>query len=221
VTFPSAPPPTFTTGWPGLPTPGKAKPVDAPRTGRYAFKAAARRKARLRRAAEALGQLPQEGEAVHFLIESYFDPCDLIEVAARAHPAPCEVLRTATLSFSARNVRQLCDLIDGELVHKLTLLSSDWMKDANAKVYTLAREELAERRRATVAAARAHAKVSCLHFADGARLVFEGSGNLSSCRTIEQVACIRDVGLHDWHAQWIDSKVLPHESDQGRCEATG
>jgi hypothetical protein len=198
---------TFTTGWPGLPAAGSAKPDATPRAGRHAFKAARRRKARLRRAAEALGQLPAEGEAVHFLIEAYFDPCDLIEVAARAHPAPCEHLRCATLSFSARNVRQLCDLIDAGLVRRLTLLSSDWMRDANAKVYGLAREELAGRRGATLASARAHAKVNALAFADRARLVFEGSGNLSSCRTVEQVTCIRDVGVHDFHAAWIDARV--------------
>jgi hypothetical protein len=144
--IPTAPAPTFTAAFPFPGLPGKGKADDTPRAGRHAWKAAARRKARLRRAAEALGQLPRQGEAVHFLIESYFDPCDLIEVAARAHPAPCERLRCATLSFSARNVRQLCDLIDGGVVRGLTLLSSDWMRDANVKVYALAREQLAERR---------------------------------------------------------------------------
>jgi hypothetical protein len=78
------------------------------------------------------------------------------------------------------------------------------MAKANAKVYAQAREELAEQRGGTVAAARAHCKVSVLDFADGARLVFEGSGNLSSCRTVEQVACINDHGLAAFHGAWID-----------------
>jgi hypothetical protein len=212
MTFPTLTPPTFATAFrfPGNPSPdkgeGKAE-KDAPHAGRYVWKATRRRVARLRRAKDAIGQLPQEGEAVHFLIEAYFDPADLIEVACRAHPVPCAHLRTATLSFSGRNVRQMVGLIDAEMVRKLTLLCSDWMAKANAKVYAQAREELAEQRGATVAAARAHCKVSVLDFADGARLVFEGSGNLSSCRTIEQVACIRDDGLADFHAQWIDRKV--------------
>lgn len=211
--FPAPPPLTFTNASPfGLPAPGKAKADEAPRAGRHSFRAAARRKARLRRAADALGQLPAEGEAVHFLIESFFDPADLIEAAVRAHGSPCEHLRTATLSFSARNVRQLCGLIDAGLVKRLTLLASDWMRDANRKVYDLAREELADRRGQVLTSARCHCKVSCLHFAGGARLAFEGSGNLSSCRTVEQVMCARDAGLHDWHAAWIDAKVKESET---------
>jgi hypothetical protein len=51
--------------------------------------------------------------------------------------------------------------------------------------------------------------------------VFEGSGNLSSCRTIEQVACISDAGLHDWHAHWIDSKAGAHEGDEGGSPQKG
>ena len=43
-----------------------------------------------------------------------------------------------------------------------------------------------------------------LGFADGGGLVMEGSGNLSSCRTVEQITAIVDQGLADWHAQWID-----------------
>jgi hypothetical protein len=209
VTFPAPPPLTFTTASPfGPPAPGKADEgkadKDAPHAGRHAFKAKARRTARLRRAAEALGRLPAEGESVHFLIESYFDPADLIEAACRAHGAPCGVLRCSTLSFSKRNVNTLARLIDSGMVHKLVLLGSDWMAKANAPVWAYAVEELVEKRGQVLASARCHCKVSTLAFADGARLVFEGSGNLSSCRTIEQITCVRGAGLHAWHSQWID-----------------
>jgi hypothetical protein len=204
--IPTVPTPTFNTAFPfaGPPSAKAEAERDAPRAGRYAWKATARRKARLRRAADAVGQLPAPGEAVHFLIEAFFDPADLIEVAVRAHATPCTTLRCATLSFSVRNVRQMVGLIDTGLVGKLTLLCSDWMRDANVKTHAYAVEELAGRRGATVAAARCHAKVSVLVFAGGARLVFEGSGNLSSCRTVEQVTCINDGGLADWHSGWID-----------------
>jgi hypothetical protein len=206
--IPTAPAPTFATAFPfpGAPAPARqeGKGKDAPHAGRLTRRAALRRTARLRRAAEALGRLPSAGEAVHFLIEAFFDPCDLLAAACRAHPAPCDRLRTSTLSFSACNVRQLAGLIDAGLVRGLTLLCSDWMKDANARVYALARQELAEERGATVAAARCHAKVSALHFADGATLVFEGSGNLSSCRTVEQVTAVNDPALAAFHAAWID-----------------
>jgi hypothetical protein len=210
VTFPTAPAPTFATAFPFPGPPSKAKAEkDAPQAGRFTAKAAARNKARLRRAAEALGHLPARGESVHFLIESYFDPADLIAVVVEHALTVCTHLRTATLSFSTRNVRQLVGLIDRGLVRRLTLLCSDWMAKANAKVYALAVEELAAKRGAVVASARSHCKVSVLDFGtfdDGTpdALVFEGSGNLSSCRTIEQVTCIRDAGLAEWHSRWVD-----------------
>lgn len=187
---------------PPVPQEGKAK--DAPRAGQYRWKPARRHYARLRRAQDALGALPDPGAATHWLLESYYDPCDIAEAIIRAHGGPCGHLRAATLSFSARNVKHLAALIDGGQVRKLTLLCSDWMRDANSKTHTLAVEELAQARGATVAAARTHCKVCVIGFADGTRYVTEGSGNLSSCRCAEQIMCANDRGLANFHSAWID-----------------
>ena len=143
-------------------------------------------------------------EATHWLLESYYDPLDITEAIIRGHGGPCERLRLATLSFSARNVRHLRGLMDEGAVRGLTLLCSDWMADANPKVYDLARADLADQRGATLARARCHAKVAVIDLAGGARFVIEGSGNTSSCRTIEQLMCANDAGLAEWHAGWID-----------------
>jgi hypothetical protein len=75
-------------------------------------------------------------------------------------------------------------------------------------------QELATRRQQTVASARCHAKVCCLAFADGLRLVFEGSANLRTNKNWEQMTAVNDAGLHDWHEGWIDEKVRDHEVDQ-------
>lgn len=215
MTFPVITPPSFTAASPFAPaTPKPAQAKDAPAAGRLTVKGLARRKARLRRAAEALGQLPGPGEGVHFLVEGFFDPADLIEVALRSEGAPCQVLRVSTLSFSKRNVAALCRWLDDGLALRLVLLGSEWMRDANPAVWHAAVKGLLEERGQTVAAARCHAKVACLDFGEGAgRLVFEGSGNLSSCRCVEQIFVARDDGLHDFHAAWIDAKVRHGESD--------
>jgi hypothetical protein len=139
----------------------------------------------------------------------------------RSRPAPCEALRVATLSFSKRNTQEMCGWLDGGLVRRLTLLSSDFMKEGNPATYYGAVKELAEARGQTVAAARCHAKVATLHFSDGLRLVFEGSMNLSTNRNLEQMAVINDAALHDWHAGWIDAKVAAHESDEGGSPQKG
>jgi hypothetical protein len=207
--IPLAPSPTFAPASPfAAPRPaGEPRPQagpGAPPAGRCAWRAAARRKARLQRAKDALGTLPGPGEATHWLLESYYDPLDITEAIIRGHGGPCERLRLATLSFSARNVRHLRGLMDEGAVRGLTLLCSDWMADANPKVYDLARADLADQRGATLARARCHAKVAVIDLAGGARFVIEGSGNTSSCRTIEQLMCANDAGLAEWHAGWID-----------------
>jgi hypothetical protein len=223
--FPTPPPLTFTpgpafaAGFPFPGTPGRGKAGEAPRAGRHSFRAAARRKARLRRAADALGRLPAEGEAVHFLIEAYFDPCDLIEVALRGFGAPCRTVRISTLSFSLRNVAALCRWLDENLTRHLTLLGSDWMRDANAAVWAAARRGLVEERGQVLASARCHAKVAALDFGPAGKLVLEGSGNLSSCRTVEQIMVARDAGLHAFHRRWLDR--LAKVQDDGEEQAQG
>jgi hypothetical protein len=57
--------------------------------------------------------------------------------------------------------------------------------------------------------------VVTLAFADGLRLVFEGSANLRTNRNTENLCVVNDPGLHDGHAAWIDHKVREHEIDQG------
>jgi hypothetical protein len=58
-------------------------------------------------------------------------------------------------------------------------------------------------------------------FPDGRRLVLEGSANLRTNSNQEQFCLIRDAGLHDWHARWIDALVAKHEGDESRGRAAG
>jgi hypothetical protein len=210
MTFPTTPPPTFTTGWPGLPSAHKPRPEDLPRRARE-FKASLRRKAQLKRAADVLPHLPGPGEGLHTLLTGYFDFALVLTCVLRSRPAPCEALRVATLSFSKRNVQEMAGWLDEGLVRRLVLLSSDFMKEGNPATYFGAVKELAEQRGQTVGAARCHAKVACLHFADGLKLTFEGSANLSTNRNLENLCVVNDAALHDWHAAWIDAKVAEHE----------
>ena len=210
MTSPTVPPPTFATGFPfpGAPAPARKedKAKDAPGAGQYRWRPTRRRYARLRRAQDALGQLPAPGEAVHFLVERFWDMADLAEAIIRARATPCEALTAATLSFSARNAKQLCSLIDAGLLRSLVLLSADYMAKANAKVYAQAVEELVTKRGMVLASARTHCKIDVLDW-PGESLVIETSGNLSSCRTLEQVAVINDAGLAAFHKGWINKLV--------------
>jgi hypothetical protein len=210
MTFPTPPPVAFTTGFPGLPSGQRARPEHAP--GRASeFRASLRRKAQLKRAADVVPHLPSPGESLHALLTGYFDFALVLTCVLKSRPSPCEALRVATLSFSKRNVQELAHWLDEGLVGRLVLLSSDFMKEGNPATYYGAVKELAEARGQTVAAARCHAKVATLAFADGLRLVFKGSMNLSTNRNVEQMAVVNDPGLHDWHAAWIERKVAESE----------
>jgi hypothetical protein len=202
----------FTTGWPGLPE-GRPSPHGRHQQARD-FKAALRRKAQLRAAAEVLPHLPGPGESVHTLLTGAFDFLLVLTCVIQQRPAPCEHLRVTTLAFSRRNTQELARLLDGGNVRRLTLLTSDFMAKSNPGIYQGAVKELAEERGQTVASARCHAKVCCLAFEDGLRLVFEGSANLRTNKNWEQVTAINDADLHDWHAAWIDAKVREHEVNQ-------
>ncbi len=209
MTFPTAPPPTFTTGWPGLPGGQKPKPEEMPRRAKE-FRASLRRKAQLKRAAEVIPHLPGPGESLHTLLTGFFDFALVLTCVLRSRSVPCESLRVATLSFSKRNVQELCGWLDEGLVRRLVLLASNFMAESNAAVYQGAVAELAGQRGQTVTSARCHAKVATLAFADGLRLSFEGSANLSTNRNLENLCVVNDPGLHDWHAAWIDQKVNEH-----------
>jgi hypothetical protein len=214
--LPTPAPCAFTTGFPGLP---EARPSTRPQNVRArAFKASLRRKAQLRTAAEVVPHLPGPGESLHTLLTGTFDFMLVLTCVIQARASVCLALRLATLAFSKRNVAELCRLLDAHQVERLTLLCSDFMAKSSAAVYQGAVGELVGARGQTVASARCHAKVACLAFADGTRLVFEGSANLRTNKNVEQMTVVNDAGLHDWHAAWIAGKVRDHETEEVQDE---
>jgi hypothetical protein len=214
VLFTKPQPLTFTTGFPGLPSATRPRADDPQRRARE-FRARLRRKAQLKKAAEVIPHLPGPGESLHTLLTGYFDFALVLTCVIRSRPVPCEHARIATLSFGGKNVQEMAGWLDSGIVRRLTLLCSDFMAKASPKEYRGAVAELVEQRGQVVASARCHAKVVCLAFADGLRLVFEGSANLRTNRNMENLCVVNDPGLHDWHAAWIDQKVREHAIDQG------
>jgi hypothetical protein len=207
--LPSPPPLTFTTDFPGLPSPDRPAAEDFRRLAK-AFKARLRRSAQLRKAAEVIPHLPAEGESLHTLLTGFFDFALVLTCVLRSRPCPCDHARVSTLSFGRKNVQEIVGWIDDGLVGRLTLLCADFMAKASPEVYQGAVAELVERRGQVVGSGRCHAKVVTLAFADGLRLSFEGSANLRTNRNLENLCVVNDPGLHDFHAAWIDAKVREH-----------
>lgn len=164
-----------------------------------------RRNSMLREASKILPCLPDAGEASHVLMQGQYDLMVLL-AAIIDSGGSCQILRIATLSFNDRNVTEMVELLRTGKVSRLQLLCSEYFRDASAAEYARAGEDFGKfPGRATLAAARCHAKVILIDTPH--KMVIEGSANLRTNANCEQLAIIRDDALHDWHAGWMDEMV--------------
>jgi hypothetical protein len=127
-------------------------------------------------------------------LTGFFDFALVLTCVLRSCPVPCGHARIATLSFGPKNTQEIARWLDERLVRRVTLLCADFMAKASPEVYQGAVKELVEQRGQVVGSARCHAKVVTLAFADGLRLVFEGSANLRTNRNMENLCVVNDRG---------------------------
>jgi hypothetical protein len=177
------------------------------------FRAKARRAAMFKDAGEVVRLVPAPGEALHAVMSGTYDLMMVLVAILDRLGCPCEAMRIATLSFNKRNCHEILAQLDSGKVGRFSLLCSEYFRDNDSEVYQAIRQELVNRSQ-RLAACRNHCKVVTMSFADGTRLVLEGSANLRRNGNTEQFCLIHDAPLHDWHAAWIDALVNQHESDQ-------
>jgi hypothetical protein len=193
--------------------PGKPKAdVPTPLRGR----ALRRRMKMFKEATELLPFLPTaEGEATHAIMSGRYDLMVLLAAVLEFYGVTCQSLRCATLSWNARNIGELVELLRSGRVQVLTLMSSAFHKAHREADYAAARTEAARfPGRWRMAATRSHAKIITAAFDDGRKLVFEGSANLRTNSNAEQLAIVQDAALHNWFAEWIDRMVSEHEHEE-------
>jgi hypothetical protein len=197
-----------------------ALPDWAPRP--LSVKDVARRTAMLKEAAGVLDHLPEPGEALHAIMTGRYDLTVLLTVLIERQPMPCDNLRIGTLSLKTRNLYELFRLIDAGKVGRLTLLVSDFFKEHHMDVCKALVSELAGRSPLhRFASARSHAKVVCMDFGPGGKMVLEGSANLRTNSNREQFCLLHHAELHDWHAEWIDGMTHGQQGGQSDGDATG
>jgi hypothetical protein len=174
-------------------------------------RAAARRAAGIKEAAEALAHLPAPGESVHLIFTARLDLSDLLACLLE-RLGHCSEMKCATLGYNRRNLTSLLGWLDRGMIGALSLVASIFFRSHNGD---LVEETVAEfrARKQRVAFCPSHAKVVTMAFASGERLALEGSSNLcSSGSGREQIAIIADTALCSWHSRWIDDLVARHES---------
>src|SRR5262249_2598269 len=89
-----------------------------------AHRAAARRRyaAMLREARDILPCIPPPGESLHALMTGLYAFMSVVALVITTHPTPCEMMRVATLAFSARNVQEIVQLASKGALHGVCLL---------------------------------------------------------------------------------------------------
>jgi hypothetical protein len=156
-------------------------------------------------AAEALGKMPADGEAIHIVISGRFALWDFTPAILNLSGSSIDTLHVATLGFSKRNIAKMCEMLDTGKIGTVHLLCSHYFAGTSGPIYNFAVQEFASRPAAKFLSVRTHAKMILIALADGRRLVIESSANLRSCKNIEQASVFADAALHAFHKCWIES----------------
>ena len=143
-----------------------------------------------------LDPLPAEGDTLHLVLPGGIALGDVLwSVVDGTHlPGP---LTVSTLGFGRRWIAGLIDrLRDGRITSGVVVCSNYFRKSDPTEFADAAAALAPWPFRLTDA--RTHAKIAIFgHFS------LEGSANLRSCRSIENVAVTHDAALADFHRKWI------------------
>lgn len=173
-----------------------------PRACRRPSRAGLIRNAKKTAAAEKiLTRLPAPGESVHLIHVGTCDGIHLLAAALRL-TGPLADLWIATLGLNENTTQTLCEWLDAGTVARAGLVLSHYFRHVDSALYGRIQAAL-QARGSDCRAARTHAKVWVLRTLAGPAYVFEGSGNLRSCKAAEQLTIFHDPALADFHAGWI------------------
>lgn len=160
---------------------------------------------RTKTAAEAIGELPGEGEAVHLAIGGTYALWNVVPAMLSLAGCRIDTLHIATLGFSKANIDDMAALLDAGQIGAVSLLASHYFKGTSNGIYEHAVEQLAKRPGTRFLSCRQHAKLLLVALADGRTITVESSANLRSCKNVETMTLIGSPELYQFHRSWIDS----------------
>jgi hypothetical protein len=157
-----------------------------------------------RRAAEQLKRLPARCETVHLVLKANnFAPFDLLPAFIELAGRPATEVWLTSLGINDRHVQALDELLTAGKIKRCSLLLSHYFSKVDSAEYCHAVHVLTKHG-GTVRAERSHAKLILARFGRTQHIVCESSGNLRSCRSIEQAAIFNDAKLFAFHRGWIE-----------------
>lgn len=146
-------------------------------------------------------QLPEIGDVTHSVLRGDFVLGDALPTIL-AKTGHCPHLQISTLALSRKNAETLRDLVTTGRVGRLSLICSHYFRAVD-KTSTFHAIRTVLKDCAALKVARCHAKIILLPAGDNA-FVFEGSANLRSSDTIEQLTIFNDQELLAFHSRWMD-----------------
>ena len=166
-----------------------------------------------RNAIKLIQELPAEGESLHFVVDGHFEPCDLIPVTRRlVSPKIIKRLDITTLGFNRDNVACIANGMDQCKIGQVSLVCSHYFAKAEPENFEYLQTEIGGRG-GRVAGLRTHSKLILMEISDGRCFTIEGSGNLRSCKSIEQFAMTNDRPLLEFHRGWLEDYINSRGND--------
>ena len=148
-------------------------------------------------AAELASHLPEPGDCTHAVVRGDFVTADIIPLLLGDRSA--DILAISTLGMSTANASMLAGLRASGQIRRLFLLVSHYFSQVDKTgTYRAVKDILGD----SLKTAHTHAKVILVSTAPSF-FVVEGSANLRSCDSIENLAIWNDEDLLNWHLDWM------------------
>ena len=164
-------------------------------------------------ALEHLITLPEQSESIHIVIGGQFEPCDLIPAIRRlSHPAVISRLDISTLGFNHDNVATIARGIDQAKITIANVVCSKYFARLEKSSFEFLKNEITTRG-GRVNWGKTHAKLILLEMSDGRFFTVDGSANLRSCSSIEQINITQDRELLLFHRSWLE-EILTANHEQ-------
>lgn len=165
-------------------------------------------------ALEHLITLPELSESIHIVIGGQFEPCDLIPAIRRlSHPAIISRLDISTLGFNHDNVATIARGIDQAKIKTANVVCSKYFARLEKASFEFLKNEITSRG-GRVNWGQTHAKLILLEMSDGRFFTVDGSANLRSCSSIEQINITQDPELLLFHRSWLDELLTANHEQK-------
>lgn len=140
------------------------------------------------------------GQRIDCIVNGSFIFGDFIEAFVTTHNVKCKKMTISTLSFSQENIDSLKNLLDGNFVDELNIITSVYFYNYEIRsLIPYAYRQLDKDNKFQLAVAGIHTKTTQFEALGGRKIVMHGSSNLRSSGSLEQFCIEENPQLYDFY----------------------